>query len=329
MTENLISVTFKKEYMNFRTNIQLQKERNQIDYNSKLLLIGSCFSENINKKLNYFKFNTNSNPFGILFNPKAIETLITNAVNLKEYTEKDIFNLNERWHCFDAHSDLSNSNKNELLNSLNSEIKESNKNLKEASHIIITLGTAWVYRFIETDTIVGNCHKVPQKKFLKELLSVKKIIENLDNLIALIKSVNPKVNIIFTVSPVRHLKDGFLENSQSKAHLLTAIHQITDKKAQLYYFPSYEIMMDDLRDYRFYNSDMVHPNETAINYIWEQFKSVWMDDKTFPILKQVDTIQKGLSHKPFNPNSEQHQQFLISLQEKIHHLQKQFPYIVF
>jgi len=315
--------------MDFRTNIQLQKESNQIDYNSSLVLIGSCFSENISKKLNYFKFNTYSNPFGILFNPKAIETLITNAINLKEYTEKDIFNLNERWHCFDAHSDLSNSNKNELLSNLNTAIKSTNKQLETASHIIITLGTAWTYRFIETDSFVGNCHKVPQKKFLKELLSVKKIIASLENLITLIKSVNPKVNIIFTVSPVRHLKDGFVENMQSKAQLLTAIHQIIDKREQLYYFPSYEIMMDDLRDYRFYNSDMVHPNETAVNYIWEQFKNVWIDENAASIMKEIDSIQKGLAHKPFNPNSEQHQQFLITLQEKINILQNKFPSINF
>jgi lysophospholipase L1-like esterase len=315
--------------MDFRTNIQLQKESNQIDYNSSLVLIGSCFSENISKKLNYFKFNTYSNPFGILFNPKAIETLITNAINLKEYTEKDIFNLNERWHCFDAHSDLSNSTKIELLSNLNTAIKSTNKQLETASHIIITLGTAWTYRFIETDSFVGNCHKVPQKKFLKELLSVKKIIASLENLITLIKSVNPKVNIIFTVSPVRHLKDGFVENMQSKGQLLTAIHQIIDKREQLYYFPSYEIMMDDLRDYRFYNSDMVHPNETAVNYIWEQFKNVWIDENAASIMKEIDSIQKGLAHKPFNPNSEQHQQFLITLQEKINILQNKFPSINF
>ena len=303
--------------MNFRTNITLQKERNQIDYNSKLVLIGSCFSENISDKLNYLKFKTHSNPFGILFNPKTIENLISNAINLKEYSENDIFNLNERFHCFHAHSDLSSTSKNELLNNLNSEIKKTNKDLIEASHIIITLGTAWIYRHIETDSIVGNCHKVPQRKFLKELLSVKKTIESLENLITLIKSINSKVNIIFTVSPVRHLKDGFVENSQSKAHLLTAIHQLTDKRNQLYYFPSYEIMLDDLREYRFYNSDMIHPNKTAINYIWDQFQQVWIDEKTIPIQKEIATIQKGLAHKPFNSNSEQHKIFLTDLQQKI------------
>lgn len=302
--------------MNFRTNIQLKKERNQIDYNAKLMLFGSCFSENIAKKLAYFKFNSASNPFGILFNPIAIEQLITNAINLKQYSEKDIFQLNERWHCFDAHSEISAVEKSELLNNLNSAITDTNKQLSETSHLIITLGTAWVYRFIETDAIVGNCHKIPQKKFFRELLSTEEIIASLDNIITLVKSINPSVTIIFTVSPVRHLKDGFIENAQSKAHLLAAIHQITNVKNQLYYFPSYEIMLDDLRDYRFYANDMVHPNETAIDYIWEQFIMVWVAEKSLSIMKEVDAVQRGLSHKPFNPTSEQHKKFLLNLKQK-------------
>ena len=307
--------------MNFRTNIQLKKERNQINYNSNLLLIGSCFSENIYKKLDYFKFNALSNPFGILFNPIAIENLITNAINTKEYSEKDLFELNECWHCFDAHSNLSNANKNELLNNLNGAINLTNQQIIDASHIIITLGTAWVYRFIETDYNVGNCHKVPQKKFLKELLSANQIKASLENISTLIKDVNPNVTIVFTVSPIRHLKDGFEENSLSKAHLLSAIHKIvTLSGAEVLYFPSYEIMIDDLRDYRFYSNDMLHPNETAINYIWEQFKHVWVDENTTSTMKDVDTIQKGLAHKPFNKNSKQHQQFLNDLEEKIEKL---------
>ena len=304
--------------MNFRTNITLQKERNQIDYNARLLLIGSCFSENISKKLVYYKFQTHSNPFGILFNPVAIETFITNAINKKKYTEKNIFQLNERWHCFDAHSDLSATDKNELLKNLNEAISNTNQHLSESSHIIITLGTAWMYRFIETDTIVGNCHKVPQKKFLKELLTVEEIVASLENICILIKNLNPTANIVFTVSPVRHLKDGFVENSQSKAHLISAIHQIIGllSDVEVNYFPSYEIMNDDLRDYRFYANDMVHPSETAINYIWEQFKQVWIAENTHQIMNEVETIQKGLAHKPFHPNSMQHQSFLRNLHQK-------------
>ncbi|MGJ8760038.1 MAG: GSCFA domain-containing protein [Polaribacter sp.] len=316
--------------MKLQTQIPLKQEtRNPINYNSKVLLLGSCFSENIGDKLNYFKFQSNQNPFGILFHPKAIENLITNAINEKEYTATDLIFQNERWHCFDAHSYLSAADKNELLNNLNSAISSTNKNLKEASHLIITLGTSWVYRFIEDDTIVANCHKIPQKKFIKELLTVDKISESLEAIIVLLKSINKDIHILFTVSPVRHLKDGFIENTQSKSHLIAAVHNVVNHREKTHYFPSHEIMMDELRDYRFYAEDMVHPNKTAINYIWEKFVATWFSEETTLTMKEVDVIQKGLSHRPFNENSAQHQQFLKNLEVKKDKLKVQFPFINF
>ncbi len=309
--------------MSFRTQIPVIKVHNQIDYESKVLLFGSCFSENISGKLSYFKFQNFSNPFGILFHPIGIENLITNAMNQKKYTEKDIFFHNERWHSFDSHSQLSNASKDELLQNLNAQIVSTNKQLEECSHLIITLGTSWIYRHIESNKIVANCHKIPQKKFLKELLSIDGISSSLEAIISLTKSINPKIEIIFTVSPVRHIKDGFIENSLSKSHLISAIHQVIEPRYNTHYFPSFEIMMDDLRDYRFYNYDMIHPNETAINYIWENFKSTWIHQDSNKIMEQVDTIQKGLAHKPFNANSEQYQSFLKGLKLKISTLKKQ------
>ena len=315
--------------MQLQTIIPLKKEtRNPIDYNSKLLLLGSCFSENIGNKLNYYKFQTNQNPFGILFHPKAIENLITNAINEKKYLPENLVFQNERWHCFDAHSHLSSPDKNELLDNLNSAISATNKQLKEATHVIITLGTSWVYRFIETDSIVANCHKIPQKKFLKELLSVDEVTESLEATVSLLKSVNKDVNILFTVSPIRHLKDGFLENTQSKSHLITAIHSILNKN-NTFYFPSYEIMMDELRDYRFYAEDMVHPNKTAINYIWKRFIETWFPENSQTTMQAVETIQKGISHRPFNEHSEQHQKFLKNLEMKKEKINALFSFIKF
>jgi hypothetical protein len=315
--------------MKLQTQIPLQKQSiNHIDYTSNLFLLGSCFSENIGNKFAFYKFQSVQNPFGILFHPKAIENLITNAINQKEYSEDDIFFLNERWHCFEAHSSVSTENKEEILSNLNSSISITHKQLKQSSHIVITLGTAWTYRHIATDTTVANCHKIPQKKFLKELLSVDEITENIEAIVSLIKSVNPKALILFTVSPVRHLKDGFIENQQSKSHLISAIHQVTNN-SNVSYFPSYEIMMDELRDYRFYAEDMIHPNQTAINYIWESFSEAWVSDKVKNTMREVATIQTGLSHKPFNPNSAQHQQFLENLSLKIEKLQKEYPFIHF
>jgi hypothetical protein len=313
--------------MNFRTQIPLNtstslSKQSKIDYSSKVVLFGSCFSENISKKLIYFKFQNFSNPFGILFHPLAIEMLITNIINERIYTEKDVFFHNERWHCYETHSELSNPSKEDLLLKLNVAISTANTQLKEVSHVIITLGTSWAYRLIETDTVVANCHKVPQKKFLKELLLIDEITNSLEAIITLIKSVNNNIEIIFTVSPVRHLKDGFVENMRSKSHLLSAIHQVVAPRDHIHYFPSYEIMMDDLRDYRFYSSDMIHPNETAINYIWEAFKTVWIHEKSTDLMSEIDTIQKGLSHRPFNKNSKQHLLFLENLQLKISALQE-------
>jgi hypothetical protein len=315
--------------MKLQTQIPLKKEtKNQIAYQSKILLLGSCFSENIGDKLSYYKFQSAQNPFGILFHPKAIENFITNAINKKEYFSEDFIFQNEIWHSFDAHSSMSSVNQNDILKNLNSTILATNRALKEASHIIITLGTSWVYRFIETDTIVANCHKVPQKKFLKELLTVHEIAEGLDAIIMLLKSVNKDISVTFTVSPVRHLKDGFMENMQSKAHLIAGIHQVLDTQ-NVSYFPSYEIMMDELRDYRFYAEDMIHPNKTAINYIWERFIETWFSDDTSATMKEIDLIQKGILHRPFQENTEQHQQFLINLDAKKEKIQKEFSFINF
>lgn len=316
--------------MDFQTRIPIPKQqRGLIHYQSKLLLIGSCFSENIGNKFTYHKFQSQQNPLGILFHPKAIEQLITNALNEKTYTEKDIFFHNERWHCFEAHSSCSAIEQEQLLQHLNERVQQTKVWLEQASHIILTLGTAWVYREIASGTVVANCHKIPQKKFLKELLPVQEIEESLAACVALIKSVNPKAVILYTVSPVRHIKDGFVENQQSKAHLLAAVHQIVDPRKQLYYFPSYEILMDELRDYRFYATDMIHPNPTAIQYIWERFVDTWIDETAQQILSEVDKIQKGLAHRPFNSSSQAHQDFLQKLQEHITALQKVHPHIHF
>ncbi|QNM84663.1 GSCFA domain-containing protein [Polaribacter pectinis] len=316
--------------MKLQTQIPIKKEaRNPISYESKILLIGSCFSENIGNKLDYYKFQSAQNPFGILFQPKAIEKLITSAINEREYTVEDLVFQNERWHCFDAHSSLSSTDKNELINSLNSTISLTNKQTKEATHLIITLGTSWVYRFIETDAIVANCHKIPQKKFLKELLSVDEVSESLEAIIELIKSVNKDINILFTVSPVRHLKDGFIENTQSKSHLIAGIHNVVNPRNKTHYFPSYEIMMDELRDYRFYAEDMIHPNKTAINYIWEKFVATWFSDDSKTTMQEIETIQKGISHRPFNENSDSHKSFLKNLEVKISNIKTKIPNIEF
>ncbi len=318
--------------MKLQTKVPLQPEQYQIDYQSKTLLLGSCFVENIGKKLEYYKFQNLHNPSGILFNPIVIEQLIKYSIEGKQYSEDDVFFNNERWHSYDAHSDLSSTSREELIQNLNESLKATNQKIEECSHVIITLGTAWVYRLIETNSVVANCHKVPQKEFNKELLSIDIIVDSLKKMVSNIRKVNADAAIIFTVSPVRHLKDGFIENQQSKAHLISSIHEVLSLQGEsrnLYYFPSYEIMMDELRDYRFYREDMIHPNTTAINYIWDKFKTVWISPKIHPTMSEVETLQKGLLHKPFNQESKEYKAFQKDLERKKSHLEQQFPFMQF
>ncbi|PXY38789.1 GSCFA domain-containing protein [Flavobacterium cheongpyeongense] len=316
--------------MQFRTQIPISKSNSPIDYNSKIFSIGSCFAENMASKFDYFKFQNVTNPFGIIFNPFSIEKLFRRVCEQQQFTEKDVFFYNERWHCFEVHSDLSNSDREELLETLNKISTEAYKGLKETTHIIITYGTSWVYRNMRSDEIVANCHKVPQKQFSKELLQVEVIQKKIQNTIELIQNLNPKINFIFTVSPVRHIKDGFTENQLSKSHLFTALHKtINYQSTPLNYFPSYEIMMDELRDYRFYAEDMLHPNQIAIDYIWKLFSESYISETSFSTMKEVDEIQKSLRHRSFNPESEQHQKFLEKLQQKINTLSQKLPNIKF
>ena len=203
----------------------------------------------------------------------------------------------------------------------------------EASHFIITYGTSWVYRLRQAQpdslSIVANCHKVPQNQFDKEILSVEIIENSIKNTINLIQSINPNCNFIFTISPVRHIKDGFVENQRSKAHLITAIQNSQLATCNSIYFPSYEIKMDELRDYRFYADDMLHPSQSAIDYIWIRFFENYVSESEFGLMNQVCEIQRALKHRPFNPNSESHQKFLANLEAKIEQLQQKLPFLHF
>ena len=316
--------------MQFTTKTPIQKSSFPIDYDSKILLLGSCFAENMGEKFEYFKFQTIVNPFGIIFNPVSLEKLIRRSVEKRKFTENDIFFHNELWHCYDVHSELSNSDKSFFLNSLNELINSTHQQLNDSTHIIITLGTSWVYRNIESNEIVANCHKVSQKQFIKELLTIHQIDESIENIISLVHSVNPNCKFIFTVSPVRHIKDGFVENTLSKAHLISAIHKIINHHPlPNTYFPAYEIMMDELRDYRFYGEDMLHPNQTAIDYIWIQFFQNYISESEFGLMNDICSIQKGLNHRPFNPNTKSHQKFLEATKIKIGKIQEKLQHIHF
>ncbi len=314
--------------MKFRTEITVPKQTNQIDYSSRIVLFGSCFTENIEKHLSYYKFQNNSNSHGILFNPRSIERAVNDCVNQKEYTQNDLDHFDDIWLSFNHHTKFSSIHLTKILQQINTNISNTHKALSNASHVLITLGTSWVYRNKETENLVANCHKIPQRNFEKEIISMDENISILKQIISSIQKINKNAAIIFTVSPVRHLKDGFIENTQSKSRLHTAIHKVTDNK-RVFYFPSYEIMMDDLRDYRFYNIDLLHPNETAMEYIWEKFKNAWISSDSFSLMKEINNIQKSLLHKPFREDSEKHKDFLKKLSNRIIDISKKYNHINF
>ena len=318
--------------MKLQTKIPIASNQPAIDYDSKIVLLGSCFVENIGDKLSYAKFQTLQNPFGILFHPKAIENIIERALLDNSFTEEDVFFKNKRWYCFEMHSSINAIHKKDFLVLINKKLAELKVYLLNSTHIVLTYGSGWVYRFIKSQKLVANCFKMPQKEFKKELLNVSDINSSLSNVISLIKEINPKASIITTVSPIRHLKDGFVDNNLSKAHLITAIHQVLSSESllkTLFYFPSYEMMMDELRDYRFYEEDMIHPNNTAVNIIWEAFNKAWISSETVPLQKAILAIQSSLEHKPFNPNSEDHLLFIRNLEAKISLITKDVPHIKF
>ena len=316
--------------MNFSTKVPIQKTNFPIDYHSEILLLGSCFAENIGEKFQYFKFQTTVNPFGIIFNPVSIKKLICRVVNQEKFTEKDIFFHNEMWHCFEVHSELSNPKKEEFLKKLNEIIDKTHFQISQLSHLQITYGTSWVYRNKLSNEIVANCHKVPQNQFDKEILSVETIESSIKNTVDLIQKVNPKCTFIFTISPVRHIKDGFFENNVSKGNLFSALNKIIKNencKLITEYFPSYEILIDELRDYRFYASDMLHPSQIAIDYIWERFSENYFLNETQIIIQQINDIQKAINHKPINSDSKSYALFIENITNKINLLKEKYPFI--
>lgn len=313
--------------MNFRLTFPVAPLEPSLQYTNKLLLTGSCFAEEIGARLQQNKFNVNINPNGILFNPLSIAQSMQSYLDAKEYTADDIFLHEDLWHSWDHHSRFSGDSKEEVLAEINASQKAASQRLKEADWLIITLGSAYVYVLKENNRIVANCHKVPEQAFYKRLLTADEIIAALDNMMHRLFFQNRKVNILFTVSPVRYVRDGVVENNLSKAILLQAVHHLVNKFNRLFYFPAYELVIDDLRDYRFYKEDLVHPNELAINYVWDHFATNCINAEGQRILQQVTEILRARQHRPFNPQTPQHQQFLQAYVKKTKALTEAHPFL--
>ena len=295
---------------------EVSKAPFQISIRDTVLLIGSCFTENIGDKLIKHKFNALTNPLGVIYNPISLFNSLRMALDAHLDQER-IFEINQVYYHWDAHSAISDPSKKKLLMILEKQLKISQSFLKDASTLVISLGTSWVYRHRSSGQIVANCHKVPQKEFTKSLLAVEEITQNYSETIEVIRSVNPALNVVFTVSPVRHVRDGLIENNQSKGILIEAVRQIISDDPKASYFPSYEILIDVLRDYRFYKEDMIHPTDQAIDYIWAKFSRSYFDKETLNFIKQWEKLIKAMNHRPFHPETSAHQQFLVSTAETL------------
>jgi hypothetical protein len=313
--------------MEFFLPFQIPSFPFQISYHHKILFLGSCFSEEIGNKMAEMKFNVLQNPNGILYDPQSIADAVFSYINNKIYKEEDLFELNDLWHSWKHHSQFSGVNKNEVLQKINVSQSRAHFFLKEARFLIVTLGTAFNYRLKNTGDNVANCHKAPSALFEKNFLSTKEIIEHLSNAIKALQIFNSEIKIIFTVSPVKHVKDGLVENNRSKARLIEAVHFLVEENGNVLYFPSYELVTDVLREYRFYKNDMVHPNETAASYVFEKFCNSFMNDETKNIMNEINKIFSAVSHKPFLKESIAHQKFVDSQLENIRKMEMKYPFI--
>jgi hypothetical protein len=313
----------------FRTKIQPQPSKNKISYQTPVLFLGSCFTENIGNKMQDLKFPVLVNPFGVLYNPVSVRQSLEIILDKRNFNENDLGFFNEQWFSFYHDTEFSNTDKQECLNYINARLNEARSQFENANYLIITFGTAWVYEYLKTGKVVSNCHKIPAKEFTRYKLGVEDVFVHWAKLLNRIEDYNSDLKVIFTVSPVRHWKDGAVQNQLSKSTLILAIHQIKKIFDNVEYFPAYEIMMDDLRDYRFYADDMLHPSDVAVEYIWQFFKDTYLEKGTNEIIKDVQKIVDAENHRPLNPNSKGHKKFIEKLNLQKQQLMRKYPFLKF
>jgi GSCFA family len=321
--------------MDFHLEFSPKQFLQKINHQHKLLLMGSCFTENIGDKLLAHKFSVLQNPNGILFNPVSVKEAIENYIVNKVITENDLFYLNEAYHSWQHHSRFSGVAKETAVKKINISTNAAHQYLKQSDFVIITLGSAWIYELTNKATnaiiknVAANNHKAPADWFKRRLLSNEEVIAALNSMVLQLQNFNLSLKIVFTISPVRHLREGFVENNRSKAALINAVHLATETFKNVFYFPAYELVIDDLRDYRFFAEDMVHPNYAATNYVWEKFVATCIDEPSQLLMKEINEINAAINHKPFNPASAAHKKFQEINLNKIKALQHQHQYLDF
>ncbi|MDM1041882.1 GSCFA domain-containing protein [Empedobacter falsenii] len=308
--------------MQFRTTFQIQSSDFKLNHQHKILTIGSCFSDEIGKRLTDLKFDGLINPFGVIFNSHSIQNLIERSIQKKYFTTADVHQNGEEFFCFDVHSSFNALTKEAVLEELNLTLDQVHDYILSCDVLMITLGTSWIYEWKTSNQVVANCHKVDAKQFEKRLLTTEENLKSLELIVSDLKNINPTIRIITTVSPVRHTKDGMIENNVSKARLLDALYQLSLQNNQVEYFPSYELVLDDLRDYRFFKEDLIHPSKQAVDYIWEKFSETYFEQSTQTIIQKINKVISAINHRPFNEESDNHQQFLVKTIALMNELEK-------
>lgn len=305
--------------MNFRTIVSVE-QRWHISHDGRVLSLGSCFADSIGKRLCSLKYDVDVNPFGTLYNPLSISTALNYILINKKFEECDLFHYNGLWNSYSHHGSFSSPDKNECLEKINSRL--GNVDLSKIDFIFITLGTSWVYLLKDSRQVVANCHKQSAEIFERRRLSVDEITSCLFDVLNRIWLTNPNMRVVFTVSPIRHWKDGAHENALSKSTLLLAVDELQKKSGNVEYFPAYEILMDDLRDYRFYEEDMVHPSLMALNYIFERFCESYFSLEEQQLNKEIEKVSRDLHHRPLHTPDQIYAQFCQSTLKKIDVLKK-------
>jgi hypothetical protein len=315
--------------MEMMLNIKMTSPEKKISYSDNILLIGSCFTKEIGNRMKELKFSVLQNPNGILYDPLAISNSLFSYINNKQYINDELFYLNELWQSWQHHSVFSGVDQNDVLQKINHAQTTAHEFLKTANWLIITFGSSYSYQLISSGHTVANCHKAPAYNFKKSLIKTQVIIDRLSYVIQELQAFNPALNIILTISPVRHIKDGIIENNHSKARLIEAVHELTASLQNATYFPAYELIIDILRDYRFYEADMVHPTPMAIEYVLDKFFEMYFEKKDQLVTKQIKKIIAAKNHRPFQVGTDAHVIFKHAQLKKIRDLQALYTYINF
>ena len=310
--------------MILQTEIKIQPLEQTIRYGDGLLFLGSCFADEVGSLCRGLGFDAMVNPFGVLYNPASITQSVERLDSGKPFCHEDVIGVGEGQYCTFSHNTAFwNRSEEDLLEQVNQSLAESHACFVKSKWIILSLGTSWVFQDKETQDVVSNCHKLPAARFERVFLSVEQSVQYLSEIV----QQHPEKRFIFTVSPLRHLKDGLHENQLSKAALLLTVNEVCKQFGNAHYFPAYEILLDELRDYRFYKEDMVHPTEQAVRYIWERFADFAIDPKEKPTMKAAAELRQMLHHKPVFPESEAFKKFELLKEKKISELKRDFPRI--